>query len=710
MRTSKNKLILTVLVVLALTLSSNPINHMVPFSVASGGLDFSISAYYDINYCEDYITLSARVRSQSASVPQMVLAEFDGQNITMKAPRMKLNFEMNGPDTIRGIYYYAFIKNPTIGIHNLTIYAGNSSGYNSSSKVSIEYNKTKEFENYYWSLDHYFIAQNTVLFIVNTGILRKDCVSGCFLEINGSKTEMQFDPELKYITWYYIRDFGNSTEERTIVYNATIVSSIGNLTKPASSFAIYPTPLTEFSSMSSSINVDKYTDDGLQISINSFYINTQNKDPQGRLIEINGVNHTASLLPNYQEDYGTSAVLWKYKMFHQGELLEPFVYTLEYATTYNISVWFFNGTWNKQNLWINQNTGLKPNKLTPPTVEFSNFNYYFEGKNIKVNGTVKITSTVPNFQLIDNQEFYGSVSIPYRGASFLFQETDNTDTDFSDGKIYFGQGTLLEANEITWGTIIIRSTIRFGNDSNSLLLESNSLLISTTINRTDGGELKFGVKGNESLLYTHTFKRRCCTELKAYMVNHYEFNVSEIGHKDGSDYMLVSARELEKKINSTGNGTFEGWSDVYFFDANYKYLSIESESTLLDFVVPLDFPAKWAEMINNLPFGTEKVSFQTDIFTGMMTMSYSESIEDIRWTYEARWDSRGILVSKIMRIYLGKELVYEELLTLDGFQEPVNVGLILIVIGAIVLIGVGIWVFKKKFPQFKLKKTPIAPK
>src|SRR6056297_2960068 len=164
-----------------------------PKSSADGALNFWFASKgFEKDYCNDFMIAKVSVNSPTDSIPTEVKAEINGVNHTMTAPLYDISGSLNAKNFSDGIKYYYVIDTPTVGDYNLTIHAGNSSGYVASSKLEEYYNKTLALDTL-WSngtgevnqLDQY-----EYLFQLSTSLDDYECIEEVVVNINETSYTM----------------------------------------------------------------------------------------------------------------------------------------------------------------------------------------------------------------------------------------------------------------------------------------------------------------------------------------------------------------------------------------------------------------------------------------------------------------------------------------------------------------------------------------
>ena len=259
-------------------------------------MDFSIDDWdFEVDYCNNFMLAWADVSSPSESIPGEVKAEINGQNVSMTPTLFLMTGDLNNKDISEGIRYYSYVDNPSVGEYNLTIHAGNSSGYVGSSMLQIEYNKTMAIENLAsnGTGDYMMLGQFQILFTLDVNDYLEEilCINKTILTINGTDYTMIEDDTDLFDKYKYIMDFGSMDYDRLYNVNFTIVDDEENeyfvqggpitLNKPVDESSL------SFAGNSGEEN-EKYD---LEFSV--MYTDGLNNTPEFK-ISLNGTNQTVS--------------------------------------------------------------------------------------------------------------------------------------------------------------------------------------------------------------------------------------------------------------------------------------------------------------------------------------------------------------------------------------------------------------------------------
>ncbi len=667
-----------------------------PSAASDGPIDFTATRSVSNDYCNDYITILSTVRSPSNTKPTQVLAEFNGANITMKAPRIKIDGDYNGKNYIDGITYYAFVKSPPTGPNNLTIHVGNASGWYSTIQSAYQYNKTSQLASASVFLTSKLIAPTKYLFVVSTSIHLFTCIERVFVSINGTEYDMVRDPELFIGQYRYEHDFGTSDSNREWECQATVVYPGGN--KTSNNNTIDLSAQAEISDVMANILNTEYKTDTRKINLRVFYYDAKNRAPNDLILEINGANQTMSRKPYNEKKFGQSAsnyALGPLYIGSSGEQLEDHSFELNYSTLYNISIWYNNGTWQKKQIYTNYNSGPKPALVSAPSFTHIHSAFAFNGTHATVNVTFNVTSNVPNFRLFDNTEIQINIRGPEINVNKMVEEADPSDTSFADGKTYTINTTIWTGVRDYWGSLLVNITLKYGNDSFSTNAPFNRIYPTIIINRTNGKAATYGIKGNEILIYKTTTKiLKCCAQMYESSIYRTQYNLTTVERYLNSDYIKIYGYWLEKKYNSSEYGVYLEYSSDAFFNDD---LDNQPNGGLI--AVPLNHPARLAQYLNNLAVDAQNVEYKKDFLTGLMTVSYKESFGDFKYEHSTTWDKRGILRNQIQKIYIGDTLISETISELETtFMDLLFLDYLwyIIIGGGIVLIAIVAVIIKKK--------------
>jgi hypothetical protein len=682
-----------------------------PLAADGGALDFYINSWdrgLTIDYCNEYIIAYAKVYSPSNSTPD-VKAEVNGVNFTMSAPLFLTNGGLNNKFFAAGITFYAYIQNPRVGQYNLTIHAGNSSGYAASTMLQTQYNKTWAIQSLSnnGTSDVNQIGCFKYFFNLDESISTYECVTSVTVNINGTVYTMLYAneniPMIGNIQYYYIHDFGTQEANGSATYNFTIHTTSGSYFVPGGVIDLYK-PVAE-SSLDIYSPGSNVLGDMIEKTPIIQYFDGLNRAPQ-LLISINGTNQSVSykhiyefLLTNIPDmiDF----LYCQYDNFllgGKGEILILDTLKFEYGKYYNVSLWWSNGSdWNEVIMYTNQLISPMVHNITEPTILISETSATLDGDKMVVKATITVTSNVDNFQLKDNEEIEVSIWSPERQTTDWADELDPLDTNFNDGKVYKLNATIWADSREFWGNVLINATIKYGNDSLSVNVPFNKMYATASISRTAGVEGEYKLKTGDVLTYIYNVKyKQCCTEMVESSTK-YKYNFTKVAYENGSDIFEYEMSVIfdsimyndtqEQLISSEKKGMNVALS------AKTLYGKIENVMPLNDGVMD-----KFVEYMNDFPLDVSIATVSTAALTGLTTIAYNETIGEFEFKISIVYDKNGVYRSRTVQHYLSGELIYE----MSVIREMSFVDMIFLdylwyaVIGVVALVAIVVIVMKMK--------------